>query len=206
MKSIHILDYGVGNIGSLSALLHSLGVASLCTSDPAVIKQCPMLILPGVGSATTALRELDQRQLFEPLLARHAKELPIIGICLGAQLLFSFLDEAPGEGLGFFEGTVARLESRTSKQFNTGWCPLEMAPLKKIGFATGLLPSDTFFFNHQYVCPPPTDGHLVTIQGDPKIPALMLRGHLCGIQFHPEKSQAQGRRLMRNILRSFHAL
>jgi hypothetical protein len=123
MKTVHLLDYGVGNIGSLAALVGDLGAVGLLAVDPAVIERCAVLILPGVGSAFTALRELAARDLLTPLAARHAAGRPIVGICLGAQLLFEHLDEAPGPGLGFLPGNVAQLAA--SAHFNTGWCQLD---------------------------------------------------------------------------------
>lgn len=204
MKTVHLLDYGVGNIGSLAALVGDLGGVGVLTADANVIRDCPVLILPGVGSACTALRELAARDLIAPLAARHAAGRPIIGICLGAQLLFEHLDEGPGPGLGFLRGNVAPLAAPA--RFNTGWCQLDAAALRATGHATGLHAADSFFFNHQYVCPRAPGAQLVTVAGRAEVPALYVAGHLCGIQFHPEKSQAQGRRLMKNILRSYHGL
>ena len=204
MKTVHLLDYGVGNIGSIAGLIGSLGGVGVLTAEPKVIRTCPVLVLPGVGSAFTATRELIARDLLAPLADRHADRLPIIGICLGAQLLFAQLEEAPGPGLGFLPGTVAPLTG--TARFNTGWCPLDWSALSATGFATGLHRADTYFFNHQYVCPPPADGRVVTVPGRADVTALYLAGHLCGIQFHPEKSQVQGRRLMKNILCHYHGL
>lgn len=204
MKTVHLLDYGVGNIGSLAALVGDLGAVGQLTADPAVIERCGMLILPGVGSAFTALRELETRDLLAPLAARHAAGRPIIGICLGAQLLFEHLEEAPGPGLGFLAGDVAPLPARA--QFNTGWCQLDATALRETGFGTGLHGADSYFFNHQYACPRASGTQVVTVAGRSEVPALYVKDHLCGIQFHPEKSQAQGRRLMRNILSSYRAL
>ncbi len=204
MKTVHLLDYGVGNIGSLVALVGALGGVGLLTADPAVIRECPVLILPGVGSAFTARRELAARGLLAPLAARHAARRPIIGICLGAQLLFEHLDEAPGPGLGFLQGRVAPLSGPV--HFNTGWCALDWDALCATGFSTGLHQADTYFFNHQYVCPASSAERVVSIHGRAGVAALYVAGHLCGIQFHPEKSQAQGRRLMKNVLRFYHGL
>lgn len=201
MKSIHLVDYGVGNIGSLATLLDSLGYVCRVTSDATQIRETPMLLLPGVGSAATAMRELNRRGLVAPLQARHATGMPIIGICLGAQLMFTELIEAPGPGLGLLPGTVAPLAG--AKRFNTGWCHIEWPPLLAAGVVRGLKSSDSFYFNHQYVLPPllPGSGRTTShLAHDPNVPAIHLTDNLCGIQFHPEKSQVAGRRLMKNIL------
>lgn len=201
MKTVHLLDYGTGNIGSITGLLTALGYGTVLTADATVIRDCPLLLLPGVGSAGAAMTELRARGLLPNLQARHEAGRPIIGICLGAQLLFSHLDEADTVGLGFLPGTVSRLPERL--RFNTGWCRLDWGQRQLHGFATGLRAQDSFFFNHQYACPAelPTS---VSIAGEPGIPAIYSAAHLCGVQFHPEKSQAPGRLLMRNLLRHYH--
>jgi len=204
MKSLHMLDYGVGNIGSLQALLENLGYIGILTSDPATVRTCPLLLLPGVGSAATALRELEARDLIAPLIERHAASRPVLGICLGGQLLFGFLEEAGGPGLGYWPGTVAALAGPV--HFNTGWCKLDWHALQATGLSKGLRAEDTYFFNHQYVFPKIDVAHKVPVSDRPEIPAIYLFGSLCGIQFHPEKSQAQGRRLMKNVLLYFHGL
>lgn len=204
MKTVHLLVYGTGNIGSLTALLGSLGYTTLLTAEPAAIRDCPLLLLPGVGSARTAMAELRARALIEPLRERHAARRPIIGICLGAQLFFSHLEESGTAGLGFLPGTVARLPERV--RFNTGWCRLDWDRTKTNGFGTGLRATDSYFFNHQYACPRASLLDCVPVEAEPGIPAMYFTPHLCGLQFHPEKSQAPGRLLMRNILRHYHGL
>jgi len=204
MKPAHLLDYGVGNIGSLTALLEALGYTATLTAEPEVIRNSPLLILPGVGSASTAMRQLHEKNILAALTARHEAKKPIVGVCLGAQLLFSYLEESESAGLGFLPGTVARLQGRT--HFNTGWCRLDWNEFKPHGYATSLKPVDSFFFNHQYVFPRESIPGCVTIEGRPDIPAVYFTPHLCGIQFHPEKSQVQGRTLIRNIFRHYHGL
>ena len=202
MKTVHLLDYGTGNIGSLNALFTALGYGTVLTAKAAVLRDCPLLLLPGVGSAGTAMAELRARGLIEPLRERHAAGRPIIGICLGAQLLFSHLEESGTAGLGLLPGTVARLPERV--RFNTGWCRLDWDRTRTNGFGTGLRATDSFFFNHQYACPPASGPDSVTVAAEPGIPAMYFTPHLCGLQFHPEKSQAPGRLLMRNVLRHYH--
>ncbi len=202
MKIVHLLDYGTGNIGSLTAMLDALGYGSVRTTEAAVIRDCPLLMLPGVGSAGAAMANLRSRGLLSALQARHEAGRPVIGICLGAQLLFSHLAESDVAGLGFLPGTVSRLPERV--RFNTGWCRLEWDRSRLNGFATGLRAQDSFFFNHQYACPAADLPASVSVAGEPGIPALYFTDHLCGVQFHPEKSQAPGRLLMRNLLRHYH--
>jgi imidazole glycerol-phosphate synthase subunit HisH len=204
MKTVHLLDYGTGNIGSLAAMLHALGCIGVRTADPEVVRTSPLVLLPGVGSASTAMAQLSARRLVEPLRARHAAGRPILGICLGAQLLFSFLEESGTAGLGLLPGTVARLPDRV--RFNTGWCRLEWDRTTTNGFGTGLRAGDSFFFNHQYACPRASVPGCVTVAAEPEIPAMFFTSNLCGIQFHPEKSQGAGRRLMRNVLHHYHGL
>ena len=202
MKIVHLLDYGTGNVGSLTAMLSALGYGSVRTADAGVIRDCALLLLPGVGSAGAAMTALRSRGLLPALAERHAAGRPIIGICLGAQLLFQRLEESDTAGLGFLSGTVARLSDRV--RFNTGWCRLEWDRRRLNGFATGLSAQDSFFFNQQYACPAAELPASVTVAGEPGIPALYFTDHLCGVQFHPEKSQTPGRLLMRNLLRHYH--
>lgn len=204
MKAVHLLDYGTGNIGSLTALLDSLGYVAILTRDPAVVLNCPVLLLPGVGSASTAMTELRSSELLPALRERHTAGRAVIGICLGAQLLFSDLEESGTAGVGLLPGTVARLPERV--RFNTGWCRIEWDRTRSNGFGTGLRATDTYFFNHQYAFPRDSIPGCVTVAAEPAIPAMFFAGNVCGIQFHPEKSQQPGRVLMRNVLRHYHAL
>lgn len=201
MRAIAVVDYGVGNIGSLATMLESLGYVCRVTSDAMEVRDTPLLLLPGVGSAATAMRELGERGLEQSLRDRHAAGMTMIGICLGAQLMFSDLVEAQGPGLALMQGTVSPIVGTT--RFNTGWCQIEWQPLHDAGLVGGLRKSDTFYFNHQYALPslPPDHVGITShVVHNPAVPALHLTGRLCGIQFHPEKSQASGRRLMKNIL------
>jgi imidazole glycerol-phosphate synthase subunit HisH len=205
MTTMHILDYGVGNIGSLNRLFRSLGLSVVRATTRDQIAATPLLLLPGVGSAVTALERIHALGLSEPLRARYAAGKPILGICLGAQLVFSTLAEAgEAEGLGFLPGRVAPLHG--SPSFHTGWSPLDHDQLTNLGLARALRPGDSYFFNHQYVCPPSSVPRQVPVGTLTHVPALYLAGHLVGIQFHPEKSQGQGRTLVRNILEDHYGL
>jgi len=200
MKHVHLLEYGVGNIGSLQSMFHALGYVPVLTANAAIVRDSPLVVLPGVGSAVTAIRRLRERDLIEPLRERHAAGRAIVGICLGAQLPFSFLEESQSEGLALLPGRVARLPERV--RFNTGWRQLDWDRTQTNGFGIGLKETDTFFFNHQYAVPGGEER--VSVVGEPDIPAMYFLPHLCGIQFHPEKSQGPGRLLVRNILRHYH--
>ncbi|HWA28515.1 MAG TPA: imidazole glycerol phosphate synthase subunit HisH [Lacunisphaera sp.] len=204
MKNFHLLDYGVGNIGSLLGMIESLGLAASLTDRRAEILESPLLVLPGVGSAQTAMRRLEADGLLDPLRERHALGRPILGICLGAQLLFETLEESGSAGIGFLRGTVARLAG--AAKFHTGWSRLDWDEFHGLGLTTALKPADSFFFNHQYVLPRASIPRSATVAGRPHIPALYLHEHLCGIQFHPEKSQAQGRLLLRNLIHRHYGL
>jgi len=205
MSTIHILDCGVGNIGSLNRLFRSLGLSVVLTTNPEQIAATPLLLLPGVGSAVTALERIHALGLLDSLRARHAAGRPILGICLGAQLLFSVLAEAgDADGLGLLPGRVGPLPG--SPSFHTGWSSLDHDRLISLGLARALRRTDSFFFNHQYVCPPAGAPRHVPVATLPHVPALYLADHLVGIQFHPEKSQGQGRLLVRNILEDHYGL
>lgn len=207
MATFHLLDYGVGNVGSLLQLFEALGHSVVRTTRAHQIADTPLLILPGVGSAVTALGKLHQLGLSDVLRARHEMERPMLGICLGAQLPFSILSEAHNDaGLALLPGRVAPLGGNPG--FHTGWSPLDHGQLRACGLARSLRSNETFFFNHQYVCPEEgLERSVIAFSNSEKrVTAMYICGHLTGIQFHPEKSQRQGRILMRNILEDHYGL
>lgn len=204
MSHVHILDYGTGNIGSLDAMFGALGYTTGLTARPREILDTPLLVLPGVGSAHIAMRRLERDGLLETLAERHAAGRPILGICLGAQLFFEKLEESQSRGIGFLKGTVARLTG--AARSHTGWSRINWQEFAPLGLTRALKPTDPFFFNHQYVCPRASKPNSVGVADADEITALYLSDNLCGIQFHPEKSQHQGRLLVRNLLRSHYGL
>ena len=189
-----ILDYGTGNLHSLSKALATPDVTVRIDTDPQAAIDTDVLILPGVGAFTGAADRLAPGRF----AMRRALDdgLPCIGICLGMQLLFEESDEGPGAGLGVFGGRVRRL--RAPLVPHMGWNTIQDAtdPL----LARGAL--ETAYYAHSFVCDP-TDTDVATawtVVGDDRFPAIVRRGNTVGVQFHPEKSSTPGVRFLRSFL------
>ena len=199
---ITVIDYGMGNLRSVSKALESLGASVRVSSRPEDVASAEQLILPGVGAFPAAMKELGARGLVEPIKAAVAAGTPYLGICLGLQLLFERSDEGEGaKGLGVLQGTVKRFSFTSSLKIpHMGWnqvsrgrgeCPL----LKEI-------PEEAFvYFVHSYYADP-MDRSLVALETDygGRFAAMVWREHLFATQFHPEKSQAVGLQLLKNFI------
>ena len=203
MITAGILAYGNANSGSVAAALRRVGVAASVVRSVDGVAGPDLLVLPGVGHAAEAMRHLDQPELRRAVERRHADGRPILGICLGAQLMFEELEEASGPGLGWLPGAVTALDGTPGH--HTGWSRLPQDRLAALGLGRGIHSTDTFYFNHRYAVRPGAGlDSLVTL--DAPITAVVARDHLMGFQFHPEKSQAQGDRLLRNLLEDRYGL
>ena len=197
---IAIIDYQMGNLRSVQKGFERVGFAAEITSDPARLAAADKVVLPGVGAFGDAMAELRNRGLVEPIRDLIAAGKPFLGICLGLQLLFDVGFEG-GEhaGLGVLRGKVVRFELPTGfKVPHMGWNQgrfVRPAPV-----LDGLRDGTHFYFVHSYYVVP-EDSDLVAIEttyGHPFC-AMVWRDNLFATQFHPEKSQADGLRLLRNF-------
>lgn len=202
MKKIKILNYGNGNLGSLLNTFNSINYPSSVIKDLNEIDEADLLVLPGVGSAMTASNSFKNQILLEKLNLRNANKKPILGICLGAQFFFEYMHESKQRGLGWASGEVKEM-----KLFNTGWSQLDFNALKKYNLNKNLNKNDSFYFNHQYIFPnlPEVLPHLIYDKKN-AIPSIYLNEHLCGVQFHPEKSQSSGIKILSNILKIYYGI
>ena len=190
-----IVDYGMGNLGSLEAMAHRLDLESLIWRHGSLPKGADFVIFPGVGSLVNAMAELSQRALLGPLDAAYRQGVPILGICLGMQLLFESGEEG-GTGLGWFSGTVPRLTA--SRTPHMGWNTVR--PVRPTSLlAGGPDASDpAYYFVHTYAVRP-ADPALVlgaTEYEGESFTSVVASGTVVGVQFHPELSGSAGRRFL----------
>ena len=202
---ISIIDYGVGNCGSIRNMLSHLGLSSVVTADPGEIRRSDHVILPGVGAFDRAMSKLDATGLV-PLLNELAsgRGVPFLGICLGMQLLTSGSEEGVAPGLGWIPGRAVRLKPTHDGVAlpvpNMGWRGVDWAHDFEI--AKGRPEESRYYFAHSYhvVCEDPSHAVGTSWYGGP-ICAAIQRGNVTGMQFHPEKSHKHGMHLLARFAR-----
>ncbi|MBI4341980.1 MAG: imidazole glycerol phosphate synthase subunit HisH [Candidatus Omnitrophica bacterium] len=205
-----VVDYGMGNLRSVSKALEALGGSVRVSGDPQDVAQADKVILPGVGAFPAAMRELTARKLVDPLKTAIASGTPYLGICLGLQLLFDDSEEGEGaKGFGVLKGRVRKFSfngSTSLKVPHMGWNQLrtphsalrteQACPLLK-----GIPDGSFVYFVHSYYGEP-ADRSVVALETDygGRFTSMVWRDRLFATQFHPEKSQAVGLRLLQNFL------
>jgi glutamine amidotransferase len=200
---IGMIDYGSGNLRSVSNALQTVGAEVRRISGGPLPTDLDALVLPGVGSFGDSARHLQERNLFEPIRDWLADGRRFLGICLGYQLLFQASEESPGvEGLGFFEGNVRRFKTAGIKVPQIGWNRLKWTRSAQERFPD--LPKDPFvYFVHSYY-PAPQEGSIIaatTTYGE-EFAAAVVTDNLLATQFHPEKSQENGLAILRQFVSS----
>lgn len=197
---IGIIDYGMGNLGSVRNAFEHLGYDSDICSQPERVHEFDRLVLPGVGSFRSGMEALDGLQWTAILKSSVSSGRPLLGICLGMQLLFDRGDEhGPMHGLGLIQGEVAKLAPcAPNKVPHVGWNNL--SSIKPHPLFEGVKPSVDFYFVHSYHCVPidPSDT-IATCDFGGEFVAGVARGNVAGVQFHPEKSQPAGMRILENF-------
>ena len=190
-----IIDNGGANLASLRYALDRLGACSRLSADPAQVSLARRVLLPGVGAAADAMERLRAAGLVECIRNLRA---PLLGICLGMQLLFAHSEEGDTAGLGLVPGTVSRLPSAAGRPVpHMGWNTCQR--LHDTPLLSGLRPDDYFYFAHSYAARVGEHTAAATAYGAP-MSAVVQRGNFHGVQFHPERSAAAGARLLRNFL------
>lgn len=200
-RVIAIIDYEMGNLGSIRNMLAKLGVQSEITADPVRIAAADKLILPGVGAFDAGMESLERSGLI-PLLNRRVREerVPTLGICLGMQLMCQRSEEGTRRGLEWVPADVLRFQPANSsiKVPHMGWNLV--VPAQSGALIENLPAEPRFYFVHSYLvrCQQPGDVLLTSAHGEP-FHAAFHRDNLWGVQFHPEKSHRFGMHLLRNF-------
>ncbi|HYC67221.1 imidazole glycerol phosphate synthase subunit HisH [Brevundimonas sp.] len=196
MSAVTVVSCGAGNVASVQFALERLGATVRLTADPAEVAAADRLILPGVGAAGYAMARLSELGLVEPI---RAFARPLLGVCLGQQLLFEASEEGGGvDMLGLIPGAVRRLEPDADRPVpHMGWSKLAIT--RPDPLLEGLNDGAYAFFVHSYVCP---DGEATLASADygVPIPAVVRSANRWGCQFHPERSAAAGARILGNFL------
>jgi glutamine amidotransferase len=195
---IAILDYGMGNLRSVEKALEHVGVTATITNGAGEVRAADGVILPGVGAFPRAMERIRELGLDELIAERREEGVPILGICLGLQLLFDASTELGGaDGLGLLEGPVGELEAAGLKVPHIGWEPVRWESESRL---TDGIPSETpFYFVHSFAPRPRPDDLLGTAVYGARFACAAERDNVFGVQFHPEKSSAAGLRLLSNF-------
>ena len=200
--TIVILDYGMGNIGALTKMFNRLGHDARVSNSRSDIENASHLVLPGVGSFSRAVHKINEIKNFRSMLNEVVlgKQTPILGICLGMQLLFSSSEEGTGEGLGWLPGHVRKFNSTEGIRVpHMGWNtvnPVIDHPLSK-----DLQERARFYFVHSYYVQLSMKEHLVMTTGHGcEFASVVAKNNVMGVQFHPEKSHKYGLKLLRNFV------
>ncbi len=198
MTDIAIIDYGVGNLRSVERAFAATGNPATITDDSSVLRQAKGLVLPGVGAFAACMKALSSRGFDALVRERVAEGTPLLGICVGMQLLFEESEEfGNATGLGLIRGRVRRIPSDEVVP-QVGWNQIRKRNLHPI---LSRIEDDAFFyFVHSYYCDV-ADETIVIGETDYGVtyPSLIGQGDLYGVQFHPEKSQAVGLQLLSNF-------
>lgn len=199
--SIAILDYGMGNLSSVEKAIRHLGGRCVVTRSAAVVRRAQKIILPGVGSFGDAMSELRKRRLIRPLQEHFNKRKKFLGICLGLQLLFEKSEESPRvRGLEIFKGKVTRFKTRKAKIPQMGWNRL--TSIRAHPLLRGITKKDYFYFVHSYYAASSQEQTWAQGEHGKEIfTAIVGNSHALAVQFHPEKSQAPGLRILKNFIR-----
>lgn len=200
---VALVDYGAGNLRSVANALHALGVEPVLAAGPEALADASHLVLPGVGSFGDCMAELAGRGLIEPVRAWLDAGKPYLGICLGYQILFDGSEETPGvAGLGVVSGRVRRFTERDGLKIpHMGWNSVVPRQPDR-GRWAGLGGEPYFYYVHSYY-PVPNDDSVIAAEteyGGTRFAAAIELPHVLACQFHPEKSQDAGQRLLRNFL------
>jgi glutamine amidotransferase len=191
-----IIDSGGANLASLQFAFERLGAKTRVSADAAEIRSAPRVILPGVGSAADAMARLHNNHLAALL---PSLTQPVLGICLGMQLLFERSEEGETDCLGILPDSVRRLQPMEGRPVpHMGWN--QLSPVRQDPLLDGIAPNDYVYFVHSFAVPV-SDVTLASADYGVTLSAIVRRGNFWGTQFHPERSAAVGARVLANFLK-----
>lgn len=200
---IVVVDYGVGNLGSIVNMFKKVGVKAIASSDPGVIREAEKLILPGVGAFDAAMRKFHETGLV-PVVGELVleKKIPVLGLCVGLQLMTRGSEEGQLAGLGWFDAETIRFrfndEHALLKVPHMGWNEVHVC--REHPLVTDWDAQSRFYFVHSYhVVARDMDAVLAKTEYGVIIHSILGRDNIMGVQFHPEKSHRYGMRLLKNF-------
>jgi len=203
---IAVIDYGMGNLRSVEKALQAVGAKAKVTSSPKDLGRCAKVVFPGVGAFGAAMKELRRLKLVEPIKRAIAEGKPFLGLCLGLQLLFEKSEEAPGvKGLCVFKGGSKRFRFKDDalKVPHMGWNNIVV---RRSSFVVRKILKDVpdnsymYFVHSYYVKPKDNSIILTTTDYGSDFVSGICKDNIYGFQFHPEKSQGKGLRILRNFV------
>ncbi|GAC1397424.1 MAG: imidazole glycerol phosphate synthase subunit HisH [Pyrinomonadaceae bacterium] len=201
MAQVAIIDYGVGNLRSVEKAFAATGCEAMVTGDERELRAAEKLVLPGVGAFATCMSELKKRGFDDLVRERVTQGVPLLGVCVGMQMLFEESEEfGQARGLGFLRGRVRRFDE-SLRVPHVGWNTVHQ---RRAHFLFDDIHDEEFFyFVHSYYCAA-TDENAVLGATDygASYASIVAHENICGVQFHPEKSQAAGLQLLKNFASS----
>lgn len=198
---IVVIDYDIGNTGSVTNALNKIGISSQISSDPTVIKKSKILILPGVGAAGKGMENLKKKKLDKIIIDEIKSGKPFLGICLSMQLLFDKSEEGNVKCLGIFKGEVKKFK-KMRKIPQIGWNNVSLDKTAKI--FKEISNNSYFYFVNSYYCDPKDKSLVVsTSTYGEKFASAVEKDNVVGVQFHPEKSGKIGFDLINNFIQNY---
>ena len=195
MIKVGIIDYGVGNIHSLNKSFKSIGYRSIKSYEPSILEECDVMVLPGVGSFPYAMKQLTKSNLDKFIIDQSKNKKPIIGICLGMQLLTEKSEEnGEHNGLGIIPGQI---KNNLNSDYHIGWNNIEIQ--KEASFIKKFN-NHEFFFNHGYSFVGQSKYILSKTYFGESFASVIMKDKTIGFQFHPEKSQKAGLQLLKSTI------
>ena len=197
---IAIINYGLGNLHSVRKAVDYVGGEAVLSDDPGMILRADKVILPGVGAFADGMAGLESRGLVSVIKEAVVLDKPLLGICLGMQLLFEDSEEkGEHQGLGLIPGKVVAFTQPGIKVPQIGWNQVEINQPSHL--LDGICGGDYFYFNHGYYCVPEDERDVITVTDyGVQFASSVQRGNVLGVQFHPEKSQKTGLRILKNFV------